>query len=189
MSLNAMLAGAGFVAGAMNAVAGGGTFVSLPALTLAGLPPTIANASSTVALFPGTLASSWAYRRDVRALESVSTATLLALSVAGGLIGALLLLSTPERAFTRIIPWLLLTATIALAAGARLGQALRAIGLHMGHRSLFVAQFMLGIYGGYFCGAVGLMMLAGWALFARVGPPAINPPRVLVGAAAHGLPV
>src|SRR3954469_9116141 len=116
MSSSLLLAVAGFIAGAMNAVAGGGTFVTLPALTLAGLPPTIANASSTVALFPGTLASSCAYRRDVGALESVSTATLLALSVAGGLIGALLLLSTPERAFTRIIPWLLLTATIALAA-------------------------------------------------------------------------
>src|SRR5260370_14308782 len=102
MSWSWAMAGAGFVAGAMNAVAGGGTFVTLPMLTLAGLPPTIANASSTVALFPGTLASAWAYRDDVQPLESVPTGVLLMLSLAGGLIGALLLISTPERAFTRI---------------------------------------------------------------------------------------
>jgi uncharacterized membrane protein YfcA len=183
------LAGAGFVAGAMNAVAGGGTFVTLPALTLAGLPPTIANASSTVALFPGTLASSWAYRHDVRPLEGVSTAALLALSLAGGLIGALLLLSTPERAFTRIIPWLLLAATIALASGARLGRALRALRLRMGRRSLFVAQFLLGVYGGYFGGAVGLMMLAVWTVFTAVELRSVTPLRVLMVAAANGVAV
>src|SRR3954465_548205 len=156
-----MLALAGFVAGAMNAVAGGGTFVTLPALTLAGLPPTIANASSTVALFPGTIASAWAYRDDVRPLEGAGTNTLLALSLSGGLIGALLLLWTPERAFGQIVPWLLLAATLALASGPRLGDGLRAIGLRMGRRSLYLAQFLLGIYGGYFGGAPGLVMLGG----------------------------
>jgi uncharacterized membrane protein YfcA len=189
MDWNAMLAGAGFVAGAMNAVAGGGTFVTLPALTLAGLPPTIGNASSTVALFPATLASSWAYRDDVRPLEGVATGALLALSLAGGVIGALLLLSTPERAFTRIVPWLLLAATIALASGPRLGQALQWLGLRMGRRSLFLAQFLLGIYGGYFGGAVGLMMLAVWTLFTSVELRSMTPLRVLMVAAANGVAV
>ena len=184
-----MLAAAGFVAGAMNAVAGGGTFVTLPALTLAGLPPTMANASSTVALFPATLASSWAYRHDVQPLESIATGALLTLSLAGGLLGALLLLFTPERAFTLIVPWLLLAATIALASGARLGQALRSLGLHMGRRSLFVAQFLLGIYGGYFGGAVGLMMLAVWTVFTRVELRVMTPLRVLMVAAANGVAV
>jgi uncharacterized membrane protein YfcA len=189
MDWNAMLAGAGFVAGAMNAVAGGGTFVTLPALTLAGLPPTIGNASSTVALFPATLASSWAYRDDVRPLEGVATGALLTLSLAGGVIGALLLLSTPERAFTRIVPWLLLAATIALASGPRLGQALQWLGLRMGRRSLFLAQFLLGIYGGYFGGAVGLMMLAVWTLFTSVELRSMTPLRVLMVAAANGVAV
>jgi uncharacterized membrane protein YfcA len=184
-----MLAAAGFIAGAMNAVAGGGTFVTLPALTLAGLPPTIANASSTVALFPATLASSWAYRHDVQPLETVATGALLTLSLAGGLLGALLLLSTPERAFTLIVPWLLLAATIALASGARLGQVLRSLGLQMGRRSLFVAQFLLGIYGGYFGGAVGLMMLAVWTVFTRVELRVMTPLRVLMVAAANGVAV
>lgn len=189
MSWNGLLAAAGFVAGAMNAVAGGGTFVTLPILTLAGLPPTVANASSTVALFPGTLASAWAYRDDVRPLDDVATGTLLALSLAGGLIGALLLIFTPERAFTRIVPWLLLAATIALALGARLGEALRAAGLRMGRPSLFVAQLLLGVYGGYFGGAVGLMMLAVWTLFTRMELRSLTPLRVLMVAAANGVAV
>jgi hypothetical protein len=173
----------------MNAVAGGGTFVTLPALTLAGLPPTVANASSTVALFPATLASAWAYRDDVRPLDGVATGTLLALSLAGGLIGALLLIFTPERAFTRIVPWLLLAATIALAMGPRLGEALRAVGLQLGRPSLFVAQFLLGIYGGYFGGAVGLMILAVWTVFTRVDLRSMTPLRILMVAAANGIAV
>jgi uncharacterized membrane protein YfcA len=189
MGWNGVLAGAGFVAGAMNAVAGGGTFVTLPALALAGLPPTVANASSTVALFPGTIASAGAYRDDIRPLDGVSTGALLTLSLAGGLIGALLLLSTPERAFTRIVPWLLLAATIALALGPRLGDALRAVGLRMGRRSVFIAQFFLGVYGGYFGGAVGLMMLAVWTVFTRLELRSMTPLRVLMVAAANGVAV
>jgi uncharacterized membrane protein YfcA len=189
MGWNGMLMAAGFVAGAMNSVAGGGTFVTLPALTLAGLPPTGANASSTVALFPAMLASSWAYRDDVRPLEGIATGALLTVSLVGGLIGALLLLSTPERAFTRIVPWLLLTATIALASGPRLGQALRSAGLRMGRRSLLTAQLILGIYGGYFGGAVGLMILAVWTLFTKVELRSMTPLRVLMVAAANGIAV
>jgi uncharacterized protein len=189
MGWNGVLAGAGFVAGAMNSIAGGGTFVTLPALTFVGLPPTIANASSTVALFPGTLASSFAYRDDVRPLERVGTAGLLTLSLLGGLTGALLLLSTPEHLFTRVIPWLLLAATIALASGPRLGEALRAVGLHMGRLSLFAAQFLLGVYGGYFGGAVGLMMLAVWTVFTRTDLKSMTPLRVLMVAAANGAAV
>jgi uncharacterized protein len=189
MGWNGLLIGAGFVAGAMNSVAGGGTFVTLPALTLAGLPPTVANASSTVALFPATLASSWAYRDDVQPLEGVGTGGLLMASLAGGLTGALLLLSTPERAFTLIVPWLLLAATIALASGARLGQALRSVGLRMGRRSLLIAQFVLGIYGGYFGGAVGLMILAVWTLFTRIELQSMTPLRILMVAAANGVAV
>lgn len=189
MDWHGVLAGAGFIAGAMNSIAGGGTFVTLPALTLVGLPPTIANASSTVALFPGTLASSWAYRDEVRPLERVGTAGMLTLSLLGGLTGALLLLFTPERLFTHVIPWLLLAAAIALASGPRLGQALRAVGLHMGRPSLFVAQFILGVYGGYFGGAVGLMMLAVWTVFASVDLKSMTPLRVLMVAAANGAAV
>jgi uncharacterized membrane protein YfcA len=184
-----LLLAAGFLAGAMNAVAGGGTFVSLPALALMGLPPTIANASSTVALFPGTLASAWAYRRDVRPLEAAPTWALLILSLAGGLVGAVLLLVTPERAFTALIPWLLLVATVTLAVGPRLSVGLQKLGLHVGGRTILAAQFFLGIYGGYFGGAVGLMMLAAWSLATAADLRALNPLRTLMVAAANGVAV
>jgi len=169
-----LLLAAGFLAGAMNAVAGGGTFVALPALSLMGLAPTVANASTTVALFPGSLASAWAYRRDVRPLDAAPSWALLVLSLIGGLIGA---------------PWLLLIATATLAAGPRLTGALQRLNLHFGRRSLLAAQLLLGVYGGYFGGAVGLMMLAVWSLATALDLRTLNPLRTLMVAAANGVAV
>ena len=184
-----LLLAAGFLAGAMNAVAGGGTFVALPALSLMGLAPTVANASTTVALFPGSLASAWAYRRDVRPLDAAPSWALLVLSLIGGLIGALLLLVTPQSAFRILIPWLLLVATATLAAGPRLTTALQRLNLHFGRRSLLAAQLLLGVYGGYFGGAVGLMMLAVWSLATALDLRTLNPLRTLMVAAANGVAV
>lgn len=184
-----LLLGAGLVAGAMNAVAGGGTFVALPILTLVGLPPTIANASTTVALFPGTLASAWAYRKNVQPIEGISPRILLGLSLIGGLIGALLLLFTPQKAFTALIPWLLLFATITLALGQRGATGLRRIGLHFSGRSVYAAQLLLGVYGGYFGGAVGLMMLAVWSLASTADLRTLTPLRTVMVAAANGAAV
>src|SRR3954471_8966727 len=104
----------------MNAVAGGGSFISFPALVLAGLPSVAANASSTVALVPGALASAYAYttgahRVGMARLGGIGLPTLLAVSVAGGLTGAVLLLSTPVATFDVVIPWLLLFATLAFS--------------------------------------------------------------------------
>jgi uncharacterized membrane protein YfcA len=160
----AWLLGAGLLAGAMNAVVGGGTFVALPALTAIGLPGTVANASNSVALLPAALASAWAYRRDMAPVQGVSIRAMSLLSLAGGAVGAILLLVTPEAAFDLIIPWLLLLATVTLAAGPRLARALARVGLKAGPREVLGAQFFLGIYGGYFGEAVGLMMLAAWSL-------------------------
>jgi uncharacterized protein len=159
-----LLAGAGFVAGVMNAVAGGGSFVTFPSLVAAGLPSVGANASSTVALFPGQVASAYAYRREIRSFEGLSMRILVPLSVGGGICGALLLLFTPESMFDRVIPWLLLAGTIAFAFGSRLGPLLRRH-LHIGGRTLLVLQFALAVYGGYFGGAVGLLMMAVWTVF------------------------
>lgn len=184
-----LLLAAGFLAGAMNAVAGGGTFVALPALALMGLAPTVANASSTVALFPGTLVSAWSYRDDIRPLETASTWTLLTLSLVGGLIGAVMLLVTSERIFSALIPWLLLLALVVLAAGPRLTVFLPRLGLRAGPRFLLVTQFGLGVYGGYFGGAVGLMMLATWSLATTADLRALNPLKTVLVAAANGVAV
>lgn len=192
-----LLLTAGFLAGAMNAVAGGGSFLTLPALVLAGLPSVVANASSTVALFPGSLASIWVYRDGIArpgdvlpggVLPGVSLAAVLATSLVGGLAGAVLLLATPATIFDRIIPWLLLVATLALAFGPRIGLALRRI-IQIGAPPLLAVQFLLGIYGGYFGGAVGIMMMAAWSLLGSADLKAMNPAKTLLVAATNTVAV
>jgi uncharacterized protein len=180
---------AGFTAGAMNAIAGGGSFVSFPALVAAGLPGVAANASSTVALVPGTLASTLAYttgrhRMDIVGVGGVPFGALLAASVAGGLAGAVLLLVTPAATFDAVIPWLLLLATMAFAGGRHLGDALRRY-VRIGRGPLLGLQFVLGVYGGYFGGAVGLMMMAAWMLLANADLKAMNPARTLLTSAMN----
>jgi uncharacterized protein len=185
----ALLAAAGLLAGAMNAIAGGGSFVGFPAMIAAGLPPVIANASNTVALFPGTVASTFAYRRDFAHIEDLRLGVMLPVSAAGGLLGAVLLLATPARLFDAVIPFLLLLATLTFAFGARAGLALRRVA-RVGPGSLPVIQFLVAIYGGYFGGAVGLMMMAVWCLLtASADLKAMAPARVLLVSATNGAAV
>ncbi len=185
----ALLAAAGLLAGAMNAIAGGGSFVSFPAMVAAGLPAVTANASSTVALFPGTVASTWAYRREFAGIGELRVRAMLPVSVAGGFAGAALLLATPARLFDAVIPFLLLLATLTFAFGARAGLALRRV-VRIGPGALLPLQFLISIYGGYFGGAVGLMMLAMWSLLtASADLKAMAPARVLLVSAANGAAV
>lgn len=188
--MNAMLlvAGAGFLGGAMNALAGGGSFVTLPALIAAGVPPVQANASSTVALLPGGLASAWAYRAGLDAVCNVALWPLVAITVAGGLAGAVLLLVTPARVFDLVLPWLLLIAALTLMFGAPLREALRRR-VHIGLGAVLTVQFLLGIYGGYFGGAVGIMMMAVWTLFGATDLKALAGPRTLLVSAANAVAV
>jgi len=181
-------ASAGFVAGIANAIAGGGSFITFPALVFLGVPSVIANASSTVALFPGSLASSWAYRRELAAFGAVRLSALLLVSVIGGALGALLLLKTPSTGFDRIVPWLLLLATAALAGGRQAGAALRRR-VRLGRTPILLMQFLLAIYGGYFGGAVGLMMMAVWGLLTEVDLKALNPAKTLLVAATNAVAV
>jgi uncharacterized membrane protein YfcA len=174
-----LLAGAGFIAGVMNAVAGGGTFVTFPALVFSGVPSVAANATSTVALFPGAFASAWAYRDDFRPFEGMAPRKLLPVSLAGGITGATLLLLTPEATFDAVIPWLLLLGTLAFAFGRRAGAALRRV-VHIGPGVLAGAQLGLAVYGGYFGGAVGLMMMAVWSLFGVTDVRAMNAAKTLL---------
>jgi uncharacterized membrane protein YfcA len=183
-----LLLGAGLLAGAMNALAGGGSFVSLPALIAAGLPSVTANASSTVALYPGGAASAFVYRRDLAPVGGVSLAPMLAVTVVGGLAGALLLLWTPSDLFDQVLPWLLLAALAALAFGRRLGAALHTR-LRIGAGPVLAAQFALGVYGGYFGGAVGLMMMAAWSLLPHAELKALHAPRTLMVTAANTIAV
>lgn len=172
---------AGVAAGALNSVGGGGTFVALPALVAVGLSPVTANASSTIALVPGAVASGWVYRRDITPVGKTSTRALTAVSVVGGGLGAVLLLALPAASFDTAVPWLLAFATLVLAFGRHVARAVsgalgREIGI--GSRAVLIGQFLLALYGGYFGGAVGIMMFALWGIGLGLDTAVSNPMRV-----------
>ena len=180
-----MLAVAGGVAGgAMNALAGGGSFATLPTLVALGLPANVANATSNVSLLPGAGTSAWAFRDELGPVGGVPIRSLAAITFAGGLAGSVLLVVTPARAFDVIIPWLLLFATVVLAFGRPASAWLRER-LTIGTRSLLTAQAVLGIYGGYFGGGVGLMTTAAYGLLAGITPRKLFAPRTLMLAVAN----
>lgn len=172
----------------MNALAGGGSFVTLPTLIAIGLPSVAANASSTVALYPGGAASAWVYRGPAQEVCGVSLRVMLMVTLAGGLVGALLLLWTPSSLFDGVLPWLLLVATIMLAAGPRLGAMLQSR-MSASRTRVLTVQGLLGIYGGYFGGAVGLMMVAAWSLLSTADIKALAGPRTLLVCAANTIAV
>lgn len=175
---------AGFIGGTMNALAGGGTFATLPALIFVGLPANAANATSNVALLPGAATSAWGFRDELGPIGGVSIPMLSLITFAGGLAGSVLLVLTPTRTFDFIIPWLLLAAFLVIAFGKR-----AAAWLHdrvtIGRPTLMAAQGVLGIYGGYFGGGVGLMTTAVYGLLANVSPRALFAPRTLMLAIAN----
>jgi len=154
-----LIALAGLYAGTQNTLAGGGSFITFPALLLAGLNPLAANITSTVALFPNQITSSFGGRKLAGGLGKLSLGNLFGLSIAGGLVGALLLLNTPVTIFARLVPWLVLFATCVFTWGT-----FRKKQPHLASVTpdpiLAIAQFLIGIYGGYFGGGIGFLMLA-----------------------------
>src|SRR4051794_8516835 len=150
---------AGLCAGAQNALAGGGSFVTLGVLVLAGLDPRAANITSTIALFPGQVTTGYSGRRMASGTPLLSFAALFAISLAGGVLGAALLLQTPPAFFASLVPWLGLFATGIFAWGAFFRRP-SASGEPSGPGSAALPQFLIAIYGGYFGGGIGFLMLA-----------------------------
>lgn len=175
----ALLAVSAFFAGGMNAIAGGGTFLTFPALVFAGVPSIIANASSTVALFPASFSAAWAYRKELKAFEGVSIKSMLVVSLFGGILGAVLLLSTAQHTFDAVVPWLLLVASMTFTFGPKIAPRLREL-IHIGPVTLAVMQFLLAIYGGYFGAAVGIMTLALWSLLGRTDLHSMNAAKTML---------
>ncbi len=159
---------AAFVAGAINSVAGGGTLISFPALIWVGLPSTIANATSTVAIWPGSLGGVWGYRRDLRGVPPV-TYSLIVPSLLGGIIGAVLLEMTPTAVFDRLIPLLILFATLLFMLQEPVQRLIRTTGkAHAGSRGWLIGallfQLCVSLYGGYFGAGIGILMLAAFGI-------------------------
>jgi uncharacterized protein len=150
---------AGIVAGAQNALAGGGSFITLGMLVIAGLDPRAANITSTMALFPGQAATGYAGRGMAAGAEGLSFRTLFLISLAGGIAGALLLLATPPTFFAGLVPWLVLFATAVFFWGSFLRRPAAGAST-LSPLTAAAAQFAIAIYGGYFGGGIGFLMLA-----------------------------
>jgi uncharacterized protein len=152
----------------MNSVAGGGSFLSFPALLFAGVPAISANATNNAAMWVGTIGSARGYREEVAEHRGLLL-PIICVSIVGALIGACLLLATPQTLFERLIPWLLLFATIVFASSPLLT---RRTPRRPGHAPWQIAvQFFVAIYGGYFGAGMGIVMLA---VLAFSGLPSFN---------------
>jgi uncharacterized membrane protein YfcA len=158
-----LLAMAGFWAGMQNALAGGGSFITFPALLFIGLDPRAANITSTIALFPGQVATGWSGRRATGGVEGLSLSALIAISLGGGAAGALLLLATPAAFFARLVPWLVLFATLVFALGQPIRRRLP-LEAHVPPGVLAAVQSAISVYGGYFGGGISFLMLAALTL-------------------------
>ncbi|KUR74312.1 sulfite exporter TauE/SafE family protein [Novosphingobium sp. FSW06-99] len=170
-------------AGAQNQLAGGGSFITLPALMLTGMDARAANITSTVALFPGQVAGGWMGRAHASGTASLSLRALIGLSLIGGVIGAVLLLLTPSDVFARMVPWLVLFATVAFAWGSffRKPVAEGEEAKPLGTMAAGTIQLGIAIYGGYFGGGIGFLMLAALALSRVPVRAAASTKNVLAG--------
>jgi uncharacterized membrane protein YfcA len=160
---------AAVIAGAINSVAGGGSFISFPALLFVGIPPVNANATNTVALWPGQPASVWAYRGELRNLPKSAIIPLTLTGIVGGIVGAWILLRTPQTTFMRLVPWLLLIATVIFMLSGRISRWVRERSAHV-QRGEFatsrgvILQLFIAFYIGYFGAGAGILILAMLAL-------------------------
>lgn len=147
-------------AGAQNALAGGGSFITLPSLMLTGMDARAANITSTVALFPAQVVTGYTGRSDARSPPGLSMRVLFGISLAGGALGALILLWTPPKLFAHLVPWLVLFATALFAWGSFFRKPPQPGEQTLPPWGAAVVQFFISIYGGYFGGGIGLLMMA-----------------------------
>jgi uncharacterized membrane protein YfcA len=162
-----LILAAAFCAGVLNTIAGGGTFLTFPALVFIGVPPVMANATSAVAVLPGYLGGAIGFREELMRFDKRQLMKLVGITFAGGLIGALLLLVSSNKTFSIVVPFLLLAATMAFLFGdrvrawaARKSRAVTPFGAG--------GLFLVSLYGGYFNGGLGIVLLALFALWGMV---------------------
>lgn len=185
---------AALLAGAMNSVAGGGSFFSFPALIFTGVPPIPANATNTVAVWPGSLASVFSYWKRLPKSPRIIV-PLVAISVIGGAVGALVLLRTPQATFMSLVPYLFGVATLLFAFGKRLsrklGEAVKRTGppSFLTLTGLTLVQFFIALYGGFFGGGIGILMLAMLELVHFEDIHAMNGLKALLATSINGAAV
>jgi uncharacterized protein len=182
-----------FIAGGLNAVAGGGSFISFPTLIFTGVSPIVANATNNTALWVASLASAGAYRQDL----DVDRRTILILSIVslvGGLLGSILLLYTSADIFKKLIPYLLLLATVVFIFGESFKQWLQSLDRTDTPKSLplvylVIAQLIVSIYGGFFGAGIGILMLASLTFFNIRNIHAMNALKTWLGTCINGIAI
>ncbi len=183
---------AGALGGALNSVAGGGSFIAFPALLFTGVPPIPANATNTIALWTAAAASGGAYRKRLDISRRVLT-PLITVSLIGGIAGAVLLLKTPAQTFMHVLPWLTLGATLLFAFGRRLAAGRKSIVEHEASFGPLLAatlfQFAVAVYGGYFGGGMGIVMLAMLAALGMTDIHSMNALKSVMGFVINGVAV
>ncbi|PRY19930.1 hypothetical protein CLV78_11620 [Aliiruegeria haliotis] len=164
---------AAFGAGIVNTIAGGGTFLTFPALVFTGLPPVVANATSTVAVFPGYLGGALGFREDMATFERRALLRLAGITLAGGLVGSLLLLVSSNEAFSAVVPFLLLFATLVFLFGAEIRSWAARHARDVTPEGA-VGLFAVSVYGGYFNGGLGIVLLALFSLWGMTSIHSMN---------------
>jgi hypothetical protein len=187
-----LLVFAGILGGAINAVAGGGSFFTFPAILGTGVPPIPANATSAVALWVGITASGGAYRHRLKISRRVLV-PLIATSLIGGFAGAFLLIHTPARTFLRVLPWLMLGATLLFAFGRHFSRRLSS-GIERDASRAAIAgaalfELVVAVYGGYFGGGIGIVNLAMLATLGMTDIHAMNALKVVLSGVINGAAV
>jgi uncharacterized membrane protein YfcA len=185
---------AAFAAGVVNAIAGGGSFISFPALLFVGISPIVANATNTAAVWPGTVASTVAYRDEFTAEARRLLPSMTITGIIGGVLGAIILLKTPQTTFLRLVPWLLLGATLLFVFSGRLTKFVRGragSGQKSHTRILFVGglflELLISIYVGYFGAGVGILFLALLAVMGMEDVHAMNGMKTLLVSVVNGV--
>src|SRR5581483_11187786 len=182
---------AAFLAGAVNSVAGGGTLISFPALIWLGLNSVTANATSTVAIWPGTVGSAWGYRREARKVAPRLWLMVIP-SLIGGLAGAWLLKLTPPGVFDKLVPFLILFATLLFMAQEPVQRMMGTAEAAKHQSNAWFAggmlfQLMVGLYGGYFGAGIGILMLAALSIMGLTDIHEMNSLKVVLGGSVNGI--
>jgi uncharacterized protein len=180
--------GSAFLAGGLNAIAGGGSFISFPALIFIGISPISANATSTVALLPGSIASVVAYRRQINWKER-RFLVLGGISLVGGILGSILLLNTPPSLFGRLLPYLLLVSTLLFAFSKSITNWLARNQILFSKSGMAVLQMAIAIYGGFFGGGIGILMLALLSVMGMENINKMNGVKLVLGATINGMAI
>ncbi len=201
---------AAMLGGTLNSVAGGGSFITVPSLIFAGVLPVQANTTSTVALWPGSVASITAYRQELAKLNRVVILTLGVTSLVGGILGALLLLSTSQSTFLYLLPYLMLVATLLFTFSPRITKLLRnRSAATPDHDNIYTReiadkastiswrtlvaisfiQFIIAVYGGYFGGGIGIMILASLGIMGMDNIHQMNGMKTVLQTCINGVAV